>query len=81
MKNRNIPLTNWPSVSHDTESDRIIVRTGTYRGLTRYVCKGELSLACAASLVKELRVSMRAIRAERIKRLDAAIEEAEQVLP
>ena len=77
-KHRNIDLEWTPEVI--VAGREIVVTTGVYRGNTRYKCKGELSMWCAARLVKELRKAMRQIRREQLASLNDAISDAEQVL-
>ena len=77
-KRRNLALEWTPEVK--VSGRDIVVTTGIFKGGTRWECKGELSIWCAAHLVKELRKAMRQIRRDQMQQMNSAIEEAEQVM-
>lgn len=61
-----------------TVSDQTIkLKTGSWAGATKFECTGELSVYCAASLVKKLRRALRQIRDSETARLAQVVNDAD----
>lgn len=84
---RKIPLRWSPEVEVLEWTQQVRIKTGGYAeerkgsaSTTRYEATGELSVACVASLILELRKALRQIRAFQTMRLDGAIARADTPL-
>lgn len=72
---RKIPLVWSPEL---TVSDQTItLKTGGWKGETRFEATAQISPYCAAILIKKLRTSLRQIRDAETKRLNELVESAE----
>lgn len=76
-RTRNLKIIFTPKVEAKSYSQTITVTTGSWSGKTMNSMTGEMSVHCAAQLIRNLRRALRQIRDEEIARLNQAVQSAE----
>lgn len=74
---RKVELIFSPEVEALPSVQKISIKTGSFKGVTRYECAGQLSVYCATNLIRNLRRALRKIRDEETAKLNNAVTEAE----
>lgn len=72
---RKIPLVWTPELT--VSGQTITLKTGGWKGETRFEATAEIGVYCASSLIRKLRASLRQIRDAETKRLNELVESAE----
>ena len=74
---RKVDLVWSPEVLAVPSTQKIQIKTGSWKGETRYECTGELSVYCATNLIRNLRRALRKIRDDETAKLNNLVTEAE----